>query len=250
MAFQADRCVNGRREHYDRPSCWRRHPPRHMCKQQRAANLVHIASDQHCCQGGRRGHRQQCLGQAGLHVLCLLVGAWQPHHRDEREVPEENQPLGTSRLPPQLLHIITPTASGVHREQTARVGAVKPVVDHHIRDGASDRLDQHHVGAAAGQVVADHPSGDARVELDRHDHCHVRHRGWRRWRWRRPRWRYVRAARLLTYSYSGDCQPHRELRLVFLWLLRMPGRRWSTRRDQIHRHVCDGAGRSSVVCQG
>jgi hypothetical protein len=30
----------------------------------------------------------------------------------------------------------------------------------------------------------------------------------------------------------------------------MPGRRWSTRRDQIHRHVCDGAGRSSVVCQG
>jgi len=138
---------------------------------------VHTASDQHCCQGGCRGHRQWCLGQAGLHVLCLLAGARQPHHRDEREVPEENQPLGASQSPPQFLHIISSTASGVHLEQTARVDAVRPVVDHHICGGADDRLNQHHIGAAAGQVVVDRPAGNARAELDQHDHCHVQHRG-------------------------------------------------------------------------
>ncbi len=182
MAFQADWCVDGRQEHYDRPSCWRRHPPHRVCWQQRAANLVRTTSDRHCCQGGCRGHRQRCLGQAGLHVLRLLARARQPHHPDERQVPEENQPMGASRSPPQLLHIISPTASGVHPKQEDRVDAIRPVVDHHIRGGAGDWLDQHHVGAAVGQVVANRPArdaqaGDAHAEPDRHDHHHVEHQG-------------------------------------------------------------------------
>ncbi len=138
VACQARQPVDRQREHHDGPSCWRRHPPRHLRRQQRVAHLVPTASDRHYGQGGCRGHRQLRLVQEGLHVFCLPARTGQPHHKDERQVPKEDESLGAPRPPAQLLHILSLLVAGVHQGQSARPNTVGPVVDHHVCGGVGD----------------------------------------------------------------------------------------------------------------
>ncbi len=65
----------------------------------------------------------------------------QPDHRHERQVPKENESIGAPRLLTKLLQVVSLPAPGTHQGQAARPDAVRPMVDHHVRDGIDDRHD-------------------------------------------------------------------------------------------------------------
>jgi hypothetical protein len=90
------------------------------------------------------------LVQEGLHVLRLPASVRQPHHRNECQVPKEDESMGALGPPAQLLNVLSPPVAGVHQGQSARPDTVGPVVDHHVCGGANDRLNQRHVGPVAG----------------------------------------------------------------------------------------------------
>jgi len=96
-----------------------------------------------------------------------------PNHCHERQVPKEDESLGTPRPPAKLLQVISPPAPGAHQGQAAQLDAIELVVDHHVRGGASDRRDHRHIGPVAGQVIIDQPERNSRVKLAPHDHFHV-----------------------------------------------------------------------------
>jgi len=141
---------------------------------------VPTAPDGRRHQGRRRDVVRRRVVQAGVVTIGLSTLVGEPNHVHEREVPQEDQPLGQSGRVTQLSQAVPPHHRSTRDGQCQQQVVVGSMVGHRLRHRARHRGDQQDVRHVAEPFAVDRAARIAHPNAHRHFGRDVRHRPCRR----------------------------------------------------------------------
>ncbi len=153
--------------------------------------------------------------QAGMVDVDLSTFVGELDHAHEREVPQEDQPLGQSGCVAQLPQAISPHHRSACDGQCQQQAAVKSMVGHRLRHRARHQADQQDVRHVAKPFVADRAARIVHRDAHRHSGRDVQHR---------PCRRRVQDIQAVVHRTGQACPLRQGPGLVPQVMLRMPGR--------------------------